>query len=76
MNEQERLIKVISDVLGVGEPTVTPDTLFAEDLGADFYDLLYMISAVEKEFDIYIPDENIEGMIAVKDVLSYIRDNR
>ncbi len=75
MNDFERLVKVISEQLGVDEASVTPDTSFADDLGADSLDVVELVMGVENEFDIDIPDEDVENMVVVSDVLDYIKEN-
>ena len=75
MNDFERLVKVISEQLGVDEASVTPDTSFADDLGADSLDVVELVMGVENEFDIDIPDEDVENMVVVSDVLDYIKES-
>ena len=50
--EFEKIQKIISEVLGVDEDTVTMETTFVDDLGADSLDVFQIIMALEEEFDI------------------------
>ena len=59
--------------LGVVEDgEVKLETSFVDDLGADSLDIVELIMAMEEEFNIEIPDEDAEGISAVKDVVGYI----
>ena len=61
MTEFEKLQAIIADVLNVSPETITPDTTFVDDLGADSLDIFQIIMGIEEEFDIEIPyDEIIE----------------
>lgn len=68
----EKVKNVIVDQLGVAEETVTNEATFLDDLGADSLDIVELIMALEEEFDIEIPDEEVEKAITVKDVVDYI----
>ncbi|KYH29916.1 Acyl carrier protein [Clostridium thermopalmarium DSM 5974] len=68
----ERVKKIIADQLGLDENTITMDSLFVDDLGADSLDVVELIMALEEEFDIEIPDEDAEKATKVGDVVEYI----
>ncbi|MEA4825652.1 acyl carrier protein [Clostridium sp. JNZ J1-5] len=67
-----RVKKIIADQLGLDENTITMDSLFVDDLGADSLDVVELIMALEEEFDIEIPDEDAEKATKVGDVVEYI----
>ncbi len=48
---------------------------FIDDLGADSLDIVELVMALEEEFDIEIPDTDAEKVVAVSDVVDYIKDN-
>lgn len=75
MDEFERVKAVIIDLLGTDEDSITMDSSFVEDLGADSLDLVELIMALETEFDIEIPDEEAENISTVGDAVNYIKDN-
>ncbi|MBO5458754.1 MAG: acyl carrier protein, partial [Lachnospira sp.] len=54
--EFEKLQKIIADVLNVEPDTITMETTFVEDLGADSLDIFQIIMGIEDEFDIQIPE--------------------
>lgn len=67
-----RVRKIIADQLGLDENTITMDSLFVDDLGADSLDVVELIMALEEEFDVEIPDEDAEKATKVGDVVEYI----
>ena len=75
MEEFERVKSVIADQLGVDESTITMDSSFVDDLGADSLDLVELIMGLENEFDIEIPDEEAEKIQTVGDAVNYIKEN-
>lgn len=71
----EKLKDIIVDQLGVEDETVTLEANIQEDLGADSLDTVDLITTIEDEFDISIPDEAVEGIKTVGDIVSYIEKN-
>lgn len=61
-----QLYPLIADSLNVQESEITEDKNL-KDLGADSLDVVDTIMEVEKEFDIAIPDTDMEKLITVKD---------
>lgn len=68
----EKLKGVIVDQLGVDDALITEDASFIDDLGADSLDLLQLMTALEDEFSVTIPDEEFEAINTVGDVLDEI----
>ena len=60
-----RFRKCAVDVLSVPEDKVVPDARFAEDLEADSLDLVELVMALEEEFGITVPEEDLEGIATV-----------
>ena len=75
MSTFDRVKKIVVDQLGVNEADVTIDSTFIDDLGADSLDVVDLVMSLEDEFDIEIPDEEIENIKTVGDVVKYIEDN-
>ena len=50
-------------------------TDFVEDLNADSLDVVDMLMSLEDEFDVEIPDEEIENIHTVGDLVSYIEEH-
>jgi acyl carrier protein len=77
MNEEailERVKKVVEEKLVVDEEEIDLSSDFIEDLGADSLDIPDLVMAFEEEFDIEIPDEVVEKIKTVGDVVKIIKD--
>ncbi len=74
-NVEKKVIEIIVDQLGINEKEVTLEASFIDDLGADSLDTVELVMAFEEEFDIEIPDENAEKILAVKDAVEYIKQH-
>ena len=57
-NIEERVKKIIVDMLGVKPEDVVPEASFVDDLGADSLDTVELVMALEEEFETEIPDED------------------
>ena len=71
--EFEKIQKIISEVLGVDEDTITMETTFVDDLGADSLDVYQIIMALEEEFDIEIANEEAEKIVTVSYAVEQIK---
>ena len=71
--EFERLASAIAEVLDIEQDTITPETKFVEDLGADSLDILEIIMGIEEEFGIKIPTESTENVATVGDAFEAIK---
>ena len=71
----EKFVEILADQLDVDKDTITPETKIAEDLNADSLDVVEMLMAIEDEFNIEIPDEEIENCKTVNDVVEYIQNH-
>ena len=69
----DKVKEIIEDQLGVDEKDINMSSSFVEDLGADSLDVVELIMALESEFDIEIPDEDVEGISTVEDAVNYIK---
>jgi acyl carrier protein len=67
-----RVKKVTVEELGVKEEEVTEAASFQEDLGADSLDVVELVMALEDEFGIDIPDEEVGEIKTVGDAVTYI----
>ncbi|MBE5822063.1 MAG: acyl carrier protein [Clostridiales bacterium] len=67
-----KIKEIIIDQLGVEEDTITTNSSFIDDLGADSLDIVELIMAIEEEFDLEIPDSEAEKVATVNDVVEYI----
>ena len=71
--EFEKLKEIIAEVLNVDASTVTPETRFVEDLGADSLDVFQIIMGIENYFEITIEDVRVEGIVSVGDAAREIQ---
>ena len=71
----EKIKNIIVDLLQVPEDSVTLESHFIDDLGADSLDLVELIMGIEEEFNIGIPDGEAEKVVTVGDVVEYIKEN-
>lgn len=69
---EQQVIKIVSDQLGIEAKTVTRESAFVEDLGADSLDTVELVMALEEEFDMEIPDEVAEKIKTVGDAIDHI----
>lgn len=75
MSEEEiyqRVKKIVVDQLSVEETEVSPESSFANDLGADSLDQVELVMALEQEFGTEIPDEDAEKITTVGDAVRYV----
>jgi acyl carrier protein len=67
-----RVRKLMVELWGVETTRLERPTLLARDLGVDSLDLVEMVMAMEDEFGVEIPDDEIDGRLedhSVGDVL-------
>ena len=72
----ERIKELVAENLGVDEADITETSSFKEDLGADSLDLFEMVMALEEEYGIEIPTEDLEKIASVGDVIYYIESHK
>jgi acyl carrier protein len=60
-----RFKKCAVEVLSVPEDKVVPDARFGDDLDADSLDLVELVMALEEEFGVEVPEEELEGVETV-----------
>jgi acyl carrier protein len=76
MNLEEKVRKIIADTLSKSESEIKAESSLTEDLGADSLEIVELAMAMEEEFSIEIPDEDIEKIATVKDIIDYINEHR
>ena len=72
--ELEMLRKIVSEVLNVDPREITPETTFADDLGADSLDLLQIVMGMEEAFHVKLEEEELSDSVTVADAVSKIRE--
>ena len=71
----EKIKAILADQFDVDEDSITNETNIQEDLGADSLDVVDMLMSLEDEFDVEIPDEKIEKLRTVGEVVAYLEEN-
>ena len=72
----EKIKEIAADSLGADVSTMTAERSFKEDLGADSLDLFEMVMALEEEFEVEIPTEDLENIKTIGDVESYLQSRQ
>ena len=70
----EKMKELIADQLSVEEDIITEASSFKDDLGADSLDLFELVMALDDEYSVEIPAEDLEKMSTVGDVMNYLKD--
>ena len=70
----EQIKEIVAESLNVEADTLTTDTSFKEDLGADSLDLFELVMALEDEYSVEIPAEDLQNLATVGDVMKYLKD--
>ena len=70
----EKVKEIIEEKLNVEGMEITEESRFKEDLNADSLDLFELVMALEDEFGVEIPSEDLEKIVSVGDVVSYINE--
>ncbi|MBC8533762.1 acyl carrier protein [Yeguia hominis] len=71
----EKVKAILSEQFDVEEDSITPDTSIAEDLDADSLDVVDLLMSIEDEFEIEVPDTEVENIKTVADLVKYIEDH-
>jgi acyl carrier protein len=69
---QGKVCKILADNLSVPEDQVSPASRFQEDLDADSLDLVEAVLALEEEFGVTIPEEEMEGVKTVGQAIQLV----
>jgi acyl carrier protein len=69
---QEKVCKILADNLSVSQDQVTPQSRLQEDLDADSLDLYDAIMALEDEFGVSIPEEEVEDVKTVGQAIDLV----
>ena len=72
----DKIKEMVAENLGVDAATITEESSFKDDLGADSLDLFELVMALEEEFGIEIPTEDLEQIATVGDVIKYVEAHK
>ena len=72
--EFDKIKNIISEVLSIDADGITEETTFVDDLGADSLDLFELVMALEDEYNIEIPAEDLTDLTTVGAVMDYLKN--
>ncbi len=70
----DEVVDILVDQLDVEKDKITMESSIIENLGADSLDVVDLVMSLEEEFGIEIPDDQIENMKTVGDIVKYIEE--
>ena len=71
----EKIKNILAEQFNADEDEMTMETNIAKDLGADSLDVVELLMSIEDEFEVEIPDEEIENIKTIVDLTDYIQNN-
>ena len=71
----DKIKEIFAEQLDADTEEMTMDTDIARDLGADSLDVVELLMSIEDEFQVEIPDEEIENIKTIGELVKYIEDN-
>ena len=74
MELEKRMTGLIVEQLGVSKEEVSPSASFLDDLGADSLDIVELVMSMEEEFDVEIPDEDVDKLRTIGDAIGYLKE--
>jgi len=75
MSIKDQVIALIIENLEVDAQAVVPEAKFIEDLGVSSMDLWELVLVMEDEFDLEVPDEDLEKIVTIQDAISFIESH-
>jgi len=73
---QDKIFDIIADYTGTDKSKITLESRLIDDLGADSLSAVEIVIAIEKQFGITIPDNQVESMVKVKDVIAIVESKQ
>lgn len=70
----EKVVEIVKEQLNVEDVEITRETSFKDDLDADSLDLFELVMALEEEFGVEIPAEELEQITTVGAVIDYLEE--
>jgi acyl carrier protein len=72
---KDRVIELIIENLEVDPDKLAPEAKFIDDLGVSSMDLWELVLVMEDEFDLEVPDEDLEKIVTIQDAISFIESH-
>lgn len=70
----ERVVEIVKEQLNLEDASITMETSFKDDLEVDSLDLFELVMALEEEYDVEIPSEDLEQITTVGAVVEYLKN--
>ena len=70
---EDKVVEIIIRELGLEKDEIAPEKNFIDDLGLDSLDVMTLAMAIEEEFDIEVPDDDVEGIKTIQNVFDYLQ---
>lgn len=70
----EKMQEIISEQLSCDAESINLSTSFKDDLGADSLDLFELVMALEDEYNVEIPSEELTELTTVGEVIDYLKN--
>ena len=75
MDTFEKISQLLAEQLSIDEEKITMESDILDDFDADSLDIVDMVMNLEDEFGVEVPDEEVENLRTVGDVVRYIEEN-
>lgn len=75
MDTFEKISQMLADQLSIDVDKIDMESDILEDFEADSLDIVDMVMSLEDEFGVEVPDEDVENLRTVGDVVRYIEEN-
>jgi len=75
-NTVVQVVEIISGQLKIEADQIAPSTNIMEDLGADSLDIVELLMAIEESFGVTVPDEDVQGLKTIQDIVEYVESHQ
>ena len=75
IRDRDKMKDILVEQLECDPEDITMESLLVDDLGADSLDAIDIVMSVEDTFKVEVPDEIIEKIETVGDIVNYIEDH-
>ena len=72
---EEKIKEIVERYLGMDPSDYTNESKFVEDLSCDSLDMVELVMECEREFGIYIPDDAVESLKTVQNLIDYVKEH-
>ena len=70
----EKLVEILKEQLNLDGKEIKPESSFKDDLEVDSLDLFELVMAIEDEFGVEIPSEDLEKLTTIQSVIDYLKE--